>query len=149
MIEKTGGNLEAAGVDERPKTAPADAGYFSESNVTKRDEADPDGPELLVAARKDWKQRKAAREAPPPRGRIPKGISVRERMERKLMTKRGRATYKKRSQTVEPVFGQIKDARGCDRFRLKGQDGASGEWKLLCGTHDPLKLRRSGRATRN
>ncbi len=79
-------------------------------------------------------------EAPPPRGRIPKGISVRERMERKLLTKRGRATYKKRSQTVEPVFpkrralrgGQIKDARGCDRFLLKGRDGASGEWKLRC-----------------
>ena len=43
------------------------------------------------------------------------------------MTKRGRATYKKRSRTVEPVFGQIKDARGCDRFLLRGLDGASGE----------------------
>ena len=56
------------------------------------------------------------------------------------MTKRGRATYKKRSQTVEPVFGQIKDARGCKRFNLRGLDGASGEWKLLCGTHNLLKL---------
>jgi hypothetical protein len=77
-------------------------------------------------------------------------------MERRLMTKRGRATYKKRSQTVEPVFGQIKDARGCKRFNLRGLDGASGEWKLICGTHNPLKLWRhvcrqagSGRASRN
>jgi len=147
MIEKTGENLEAAGVEEKPGIALADAGYFSESNVeANKAEAGPDGPELLVATRKDWKQRKAAREAPPPRGRLPKGISVRERMERKLLTKRGRATYKKRSQTVEPVFGQIKDARGCDRFLLKGQDGASGEWKLLCGTHNLLKLWRSGRS---
>jgi transposase len=147
MIEKTGENLEAAGVEEKPGVALADAGYFSESNVeANKAEAGADAPELLVATRKDWKQRKAAREAPPPRGRIPKGISVRERMERKLLTKRGRATYKKRSQTVEPVFGQIKDARGSDRFLLRGRDGASGEWKLLCGTHNLLKLWRSGRS---
>ncbi len=87
-------------------------------------------------------------------GRIPKDISVRERMERKLMTKRGRppaggAMFKKRSRTVEPVFGQIKDGRGCDRFLLRGLDGASGEWKLLCGTHNLLKLRRSGKASWN
>ncbi len=82
-------------------------------------------------------------------GRIPKDISARERMERKLMTKRGRAMYKKRSRTVEPVFGQIKDGRGCDRFLLRGLDGASGEWKLLCETHNLLKLRRSGKASWN
>ncbi len=146
MLEKTAENLEAAGVEEKPGVALADAGYFSESNVEKKDEAGSDGPELLIATRKDRKQRKAARERPPPRGRIPKGISVRERMERKLMTQRGRATYKKRSRTVEPVFGQIKDARRCDRFLLRGQDGASGEWKLLCGTHNLLKLWRSGKA---
>ncbi len=136
MIEKTGENLEAAGVEEKPEVALADAGYFSESNVEKtvekRDEAGSDGPELLVATRKDSKQRKAAREQPLPRGRIPDDLSCRERMERKLLTKRGRALYKKRSQTVEPVFGQIKDGRGCDRFVLRGLDGASGEWKLRC-----------------
>ncbi len=146
MIEKTAGNLQSTGVEEKVGTALADAGYWSEANV---EEADTNGPDLLIATTKDWKQRKAAREGPPPRGRIPEDISVRERMDRKLMTKRGRATYKKRSRTVEPVFGQIKDARGAGRFLLRGLDGASGEWKLLCGTHNLLKLWRSGRASWN
>ena len=145
-IRKTAENLQSTGVEEKVGTALADAGYWSEANV---EEADTNGPDLLIATTKDWKQRKAAREHPPPQGRIPKDISVRERMERKLMTKRGRATYKKRSRTVEPVFGQIKDARGCDRFLLRGLKGVSGEWKLLCGTHNLLKLWRSGRASWN
>ena len=152
MIAKTAENIEAAGVEQKVGTALADAGYWSEANA----EVDDDGPERLIATTKDWRQRKTACERPPPRGRIPKDISCRARMERKLMTKRGRATYKKRSQTVEPVFGQIKDARGGKRFNLRGLDGASGEWKLLCGTHNLLKLWRhvcrqagSGRASWN
>jgi len=144
-ITKTGENLKSAGVEEKVGTALADAGYWSEANAEGRD----DGPDLLIATTKDRRQRKAARERPPPRGRIPKDISCRDRMERKLMTKRGRATYKKRSRTVEPVFGQIKDARGCKRFNLRGLDGASGEWKLICGTHNLLKLWRSGKANKN
>ncbi len=146
MLEKTAENLAAVGVEEEPKAALGDAGYWSEANI---EGADPEGPELFVATTKDWKQRKAAREEPSPRGRIPKNLSCRERMERKLRTRRGRATYKKRSRTVEPVFGQIKSARGCDRFLLRGIDGASGEWKMLCGTHNLLKLWRSGRASWN
>jgi hypothetical protein len=158
-IAKTAENLKSAGIEEKVGTALADAGYWSEANAEAED-----GPDLLIATTKDSQQRKVARERPPPRGRIPKDISCRARMERKLMTKRGRATYKKRSQTVEPVFpkgralrgGQIKDARGCKRFNLRGLDGASGEWKLICGTHNLLKLWRhvcrqagSGRASRN
>ena len=146
MLKKTAENLVSAGIDEEVGGVASDAGYWSEANV---EDADPEGPELFIATKKDHKQRKAVRDGPPPRGRIPKDISVRERMERKLTTKRGRAVYKKRSRTVEPVFGQIKDARGCDRFLLRGLDGASGEWKLLCGTHNLLKLWRSGRASWN
>jgi transposase len=145
MVAKTVENIEAAGMEQQVGTALADAGYWSEANA----EANDDGPDLLIATRKDWRQRKVAQERPPPRGRIPKDISCRDRMERRLMTKRGRATYKKRSQTVEPVFGQIKDARGCKRFNLRGLDGAAGEWKLICGTHNLLKLWRSGRSSRN
>ena len=70
-------------------------------------------------------------------------------MERKLRTKRGRELYKKRSRTVEPVFGQVKGARRCDSFLLRGLDGAEGEWKLICGTHNLLKLWRSGKASWN
>ncbi len=147
MIEKTAENAEAAGVEEKVGAALADAGYWSEANVEAVEERG--GPEPFVATTKDWKRRKALRERAAPRGRIPRGFSCRERMERKLATKRGRALYKKRSQTVEPVFGQVKHARGIDRFLLRGLEGASAEWKLACGTHNLLKLWRSGRANWN
>lgn len=117
-----------------------DAGYWSKAVG----EADPAGPELLVATTKDWKQRKAAREAPPPRGRIPHGLSARDRMERKLLTKRGRRLYKICGKTVEPAFGQIKDARGCDSFMRRGKAACDSEWKLIAATHNLLKLYRSG-----
>lgn len=146
MLGKVNENLAAAGVEEKPAVALADAGYCNEANVTAMD---PEGPELFAATTKDWKQRKAMRELPPPRGRIPRGMNWRERMERKLLTRRGRELYRKRSMTVEPVFGQVKTVRGCDGFLLRGMDGAAGEWKLICSTHNLLKLWRSGLAVRN
>jgi transposase len=146
MVEKTAENLEAANVGEKVGTALTDAGYYSEEAVGQ---TTAKGVEVLSATTKDRKQRKALRERAPPRGRIPKGASCRERMERKLLTGRGRALYKLRSQTVEPVFGQMKYVRGMDRFLLRGLEGASGEWKLACGTHNLLKLWRSGRAAWN
>jgi hypothetical protein len=66
-------------------------------------------------------------------------------MERKLLTKRGRALYKKRGQTVEAVFGQIKDARNIRCFMRRGLEACSQEWKLICATHNLLKLWRSGK----
>jgi len=146
MVEKAAENLSAAGVEEHVGAALADAGYYSEGAV---EETTAKGVEVLSATTKDWKRRKALRDSPPPRGRIPKRLTPRERMERKLLTKRGRTLYRLRSQTVEPVFGQIKGARGIDRFLLRGLDGARGEWKLACGTHNLLKLWRSGRAAWN
>ena len=65
-------------------------------------------------------------------------------MLRKLLTERGRETYKKRSQTVEPVFGQVKDVRECDQFMCRGLTAGRGEWSLFCATHNLLKLWRSG-----
>jgi transposase len=118
-------------------TALADTGYCSEANLT---EADPAGPELLIAPNKDGKQRRALR------GRVPTRLSRRERMERTLLTKRGRRLYTKRGQTVEPVFGQIKSARGCDRFLRRGKAACDSEWTRLCATHNLLKLWRSGKA---
>ena len=124
MLDRTEENAAAAGVEEKVGAALADAGYWSESNAAA---AGPDGPELLIATTKDHKQRKLLREAPVPRGRTPKDLSCRERMERKLLTKRGRALYKLRGRTVEPVFGQIKDARGCGPGRaLRGTGQAPG-----------------------
>src|SRR3989338_8626554 len=146
MLAKAQEELAAVGVAEPIGNALADAGYWSERNVT---EADEEGPELWIATTKDWKQRKASRELPPPRGRIPGDLSLRDRMERKLLTKRGRSLYRLRGQTIEPIFGQIKSARGCVRFSRRGLGAAQSEWKLLCASHNLLKLWRSGKAAWN
>ena len=134
--------LEAAGMEDRPKAGLADAGYWSEANI--RACSWPEMPELLIATTKDWKQRKMLREKGCPRGRIPKGLSPRDRMERKLLTKRGRAVYKKRSVLVEPVFGQVKEGQGFRRFMRRGLGAAQSEWSLAGTTHNLLKLWRSG-----
>lgn len=146
MLAAAARELKAAGVEEAIGAALVDAGYCSEANL---EQADPDGPELFVATRKDWKQREQMRQAPPPRGRIPGHLSPRERMDRKLLTKRGRLLYRRRSQIIEPVFGQTKTARGIARFQRRGLANCQGEWKLICGTHNLLKLWRSGKARRN
>jgi len=146
MLNQAAANLDAVGVDEKIGAGLADAGYCSEKNLTSGSD---DGPELLVNTTKDWKRRKALREEPPPRGRIPKGLTATQRMERKLRTKRGAALYRKRAQTVEPVFGQVKDARRLDRFCRRGDTACDSEWAVMCATHNLLKLYRSGRAKWN
>jgi len=122
----------------------ADAGYCNEADLEKECEH-----EILMATKKDWKRRKQMREEPPPRGRIPKNLSATKRMERKLRTKRGAEEYKKRSQTIEPVFGQIKSGRGIDSFYGRELVPTRGEWNLICGTHNLLKLFTSRQAVRN
>ena len=77
---------------------------------------------------------------PAPRGRIPKGLSVVDRMRRKLRTKKGKERYGLRKELPEPVFGQIKQARGFRQFLLRGEDKAGSEWKLICTGHNLLKL---------
>lgn len=144
MVAQARENLHTIGHLQPIGTVLADAGYCSDANLTT---VVPNGPELLVATNKDWKQRKAQREQPPPRGRIPANLPARERMERALLTKRGRRLYKLRGQTVEPVFGQIKTVRGCDRFMRRGEPACASEWKLLCATHNLLKLWRSGKGS--
>ena len=66
-------------------------------------------------------------------------------MQRKLRTARGRATYKKRKAVLEPVFGQIKAARGLRAFLLRGLENVRAEWSLICLTHNLLKLFVAGR----
>ncbi|MFH1609414.1 MAG: transposase [Candidatus Bipolaricaulota bacterium] len=143
MLGKVAEELATAGVRGRVAAVVADAGYQSEEGVRK---ADPNGPELFLATTNDRQQRVAMEGAPAPRGRIPKGLGVKERMERKLLTQRGRALYKLRGQTVEPVFGQIKGVRDCDGFMRRGLTAAKSEWRLICATHNLLKLWRSGKA---
>jgi transposase len=144
MLEQAQAELSEAGVDDKVGTALQDAGYWSENNILK---ADPEGPELLIATTKDWKQRKALREKDPPRGRIPKGLSAMDRMERKLRTRRGWGLYKRRGYIVEPIFGQIKEIRRCDHFMRRGHIAVQSEWRLIAATHNLLKLWRSGEWT--
>lgn len=139
MTEQAQHELKAAGVQEEIKRELADAGYWSEANMTQ---SSPTDPEFLIATTKDWKQRKAMRERGVARGRIPKDLSSRDRMERKLLTKRGKSLYKLRGQTVEPVFGQIK-SRGGDTFMRRGIEAVRSEWRLICATHNLLKLFRN------
>ena len=144
MLKTLERTLEAAGIEERPGAALADAGYWSEANV--RACSRPDGPELLIATAKDWKQRKVLREKGCPRGRIPKKLGVKDRMERKLLTKRGQALYRMRGILVEPVYGQIKEGQSFRRFMRRGFSAAYSEASLVATTHNLLKLWRSGQA---
>jgi predicted nuclease with TOPRIM domain len=140
MTEEAQQELKAAGVEYAIEIELADAGYWSEGNLA---ESSPADPEFLIATTKDWKQRKAMRERGAPQGRIPEHLSPRDRMERKLLTKRGKSLYKLRGQMIEPVFGQIK-TRGCGTFMRRGLEAVRSEWRLICATHNLLKLFRSG-----
>lgn len=140
MLEQATANLAEAGSTAKVGVLLADAGYYSEDNVTCQQQ---DGPEILVATNKGWRHRKEAQKNPP-RGRIPKDITTKQRMERKLETKRGQGLYKKRSQTVEPVFGQHV-VRGFGGFLRRGLEACRCEWRLENTAHNILKLWRSGR----
>ena len=98
-----------------PWEVSADAGYYSKANVAYLEERE------IVAYIATGKMKHAEyRKAKAPRGRIPQGLSNRERMKRKLLTAKGRARYALRKVTVEPVFGQIKAVRGFWQFLLRG-----------------------------
>ena len=134
MIEETISNTGAV-----PKEVSADAGYYSAKAV---DELYALGVDPFVAP----EQTRHGRVVPPaPRGRIPSQLSPRDRMRRKLQTRRGRQRYALRMETVEPVFGQIKAGRGFRQFLMRGLDKVQGEWSLICTGHNLLKLFRLGR----
>ena len=122
-----------------PREVSADAGYYSAKAV---DDLQALGVDPFVAP----EQTRHGRVVPPaPRGRIPRHLSPRDRMRRKLRTKRGRQRYALRMETVEPVFGQIKAGRGFRQFLLRGLEKVNGEWSLICTGHNLLKLFRCGR----
>ncbi len=124
---------------EKPEKASADSGYFSEKNVEYLDGEEIDA--YVATGRTKHGER------PPsaPRGPVPKAATVKDRMARKLRTKKGRETYSKRKSSVEPVFGQIKDGRGIRRFLLRGIEAVQAEWRMICLTHNLLKLFRAAR----
>ena len=117
----------------------ADAGYYSAQAVADLQDL---GTDPFVAPEKT---RHGHQPPPAPKGRIPKGLSPKDRMRRKLQTKRGRKRYALRMATVEPVFGQIKQGRGFRQFLLRGLEQVAGEWSLICTGHNLLKLFRHSR----
>ena len=62
------------------------------------------------------------------------------RMSTKLKRAGYRSRYRLRKQIVEPVFGQIKQARGFRQFLLRGIDKVKAEWALICTAHNLVKL---------
>jgi len=124
---------------QRPETILADNGYCSEQNLEDLESADE--PERKIEGFiATGKQKHGEHRLPAQRGPLPKGATRVDRMKRKLKTKVGKAVYAARKCVVEPVFGQIKQARGFRQFLLRGKEKVKGEWALLCLTHNILRL---------
>lgn len=140
-------NLNTAGI-ERPRGADgklvpipntADSGYFSEKAVKETDKIGMD-PHFAVGRQKHH-------EAPIPAPATVPEAGAKEKMQEKLRSATGKALYAARKHIVEPVFGQIKSARGVREFLLRGLEKVSAEWQLICLTHNLLKIwRRSNSA---
>lgn len=124
---------------QRPEAILADSGYCSEENLGYLESAEQ--PEKRIEGYvATGRQRHGERRQPCKRGPLPKGASRVDRMRRKLQTKAGKAVYAARKCVVEPVFGQIKQARGFRQFVLRGIRKVKGEWALVCLTHNVLRL---------
>ena len=138
MAQLTVVQLEQAGI-ARPTDAagavhkiPAtyDSGYYSEAAVIAVEQVGFD-PYMATG-----RQRHHAPEAEGPEP----PVTAKDRMTAKVQTPEGRALYARRKVIVEPVFGQIKEARGFRRFLLRGLQKIRGEWCLVCLTHNVLKI---------
>ena len=134
MVKATKANLKKAGGKGRIGVVLADAGYASEANFKAR------GPKRLIATTRSWKLRKRIKAEGWRQGPPPAGATLAEAMEHLLMTKHGAALYAKRGQTIEPIFGQTKEARGLRRFSRRGIAAVDSEWKLMATVHNLLKL---------
>ena len=138
MVRQAQQNLEAAQLERGIGVVVADAGYYTDKNLELEDELDV---ELIVST---TKRKRTFTPSDPPRGRIPGHLTPRQRMERKLRTKRGKRLYKKRASSVEPVFGQQRQ-RGAGRFRRRGFRACDSELHFENAVHNLLKIRSSKR----
>jgi transposase len=135
-------NLDGAGIErpQAPDGTPvpipntADSGYFSEKAVEGTEKIGMD-PYFAVGRQKHHEV-----PALPPVIVPPAEASVKEKMQQKLRSATGKALYAARKHIVEPVFGQIKSARGIRKFLLRGLEKVSAEWQLICLTHNLLKI---------
>jgi transposase len=133
MLKATATALAAAGIDDWPAALLADSGYWSIDNLTTI----PNAPELYIPPARHGRQGKPRKDGKPSASR---SDGLRAAMKAKLASDTGKARYAKRRETVEPVFGQIKEQQGARRFMRRGLRACDAEWKLLCGTHNLLKL---------
>ena len=140
MMDQTLENLAAAGVEQAIGAAAMDTGFYSEANTAALEERGID-PHIATERLKHNEEIPAV-----PRGRIPKNLTAKQRMARKLRTKKGRAVYAKRKGIIEPIFGQLKQVLGFRQFSLRGLAAMRGEWRLMCAVHNLLKLWRHGQA---
>ena len=120
---------------QNPEQVLTDSGYCSEKNLEDLEERQVDG--YVATERQRHGKQKSCK-----RGPLPKGATRVDRMRRKVQTKAGAAIYAARKSIVEPVFGQIKRARGFRQFLLRGLEKVRAEWALVCMTHNILKMYR-------
>jgi transposase len=118
-------------VGEAPQAVTADAGYWDTTSLSDPGLA---GIQVLVPPDSDPEPGDTPLPSHAPQ------TDAAARMRETLASENGRALYGLRKATVEPVFGQIKEARHIRRFRLRGLTRVAGEWKLICATHNLLKL---------
>lgn len=120
-----------------------DTGYFSHENAEAETAL---GIEMFMPTSKKWLATEEEQRAADASGELPAGEKARKRLELRLRTSRGQALYKKRGQTIEPVFGQIKTVQRGGQCSRRGIEAVRQEWKFTCATHNVLKLWRSTRA---
>ena len=138
MVDQARANLESAGVKGSIKAALGDAGYYSQTNTTDLKQR---GIEPYLATERLKHHEKIASA---PRGRIPDGLTAKQRMARKLRTKKGREMYARRKGMIEPIFGHLKQVLGFRQFSMRGLASMRGEWRLMATVHNLLKLWRNG-----
>jgi transposase len=129
----------AASAGALPDVMTMDTGYWSEDNAKAC--ADQGIDAYIATGRLPHGQ-----PPPPKRGPLPKNADAKTRMARKLRSKKGAKIYAQRKAIVEPVNGQIKEARGLRRLLLRGLEKVNGEWHLIAATHNLLKLFRFRRS---
>lgn len=127
MISAAQGELEQAGVREKPEVVVADAGYWHQAQMENIVDC---GIQVLIPP--DVGKRKGTRP-----GWDGGHYAV---MRRVLETDLGKALYRKRQATVEPVFAQTKFNRRIDRFQRRGRSACRSEWRLIIATHNLIKL---------
>jgi transposase len=122
--------------EQTPEQLLADSGYCSDENLKILEDKPID---VYIAT---GRQKHGEKPRPCKRGPLPQGATRVDKMARKLQRKAGAAVYAARKAIVEPVFGQIKQARGFRQFLMRGINKVRGEWALVCMTHNILKMYR-------